>query len=231
MLTGVGLKNQKMAAIIPGNLFVGFGLGLFFSFFLWQNYEFKPRIGILIFVFAIGWFLIPVMSRIINNRPALWAIVPGGTLASLGYLLISGNFYLVDSLLYLGIGLGSAFLIWGILSRMVGLIITGCLIITTGPGVYFAWKDTVEINNLAQTGIMLVIFAFGWGLITLFSRIVLQKFTWWPLIPGGVLAMVGWGLYIGGNPSNALSFIGNTGSLGLIIFGLYLLMWRRGLHK
>jgi hypothetical protein len=78
---------------------------------------------------------------------------------------------------------------------------------------------------------MLVIFALGWGLITVFSRFIINKFIWWPLIPGGVLAMVGWGLYIGGNPGNALSFIGNTGSIGLIIFGIYLLLWRTELRK
>jgi hypothetical protein len=74
---------------------------------------------------------------------------------------------------------------------------------------------------------MLVWFALGWGLITIASRILTSRFIWWPLIPGGLLAVVGWGLYIGGDPGNALSFIGNTGSIGLIIFGIYLLLLRR----
>jgi hypothetical protein len=42
--------------------------------------------------------------------------------------------------------------------------------------------------------------------------------------------MVGWGLYIGGDPENATAFIANTGSVGLIIFGLYLLLLRKGIH-
>jgi hypothetical protein len=58
-------------------------------------------------------------------------------------------------------------------------------------------------------------------------RVASEKFVWWPLIPGGLLAVVGWGLYIGGDPGNALAFIGNTGSIGLIIFGVYLLLLRR----
>jgi len=76
-----------------------------------------------------------------------------------------------------------------------------------------------------------VCFALGWGLIILFSRVTTQKFIWWPLIPGGLLAVVGWGLYIGGDPHNAVSFIGNTGSIGVIIFGLYLLLLRKGIQK
>ena len=78
---------------------------------------------------------------------------------------------------------------------------------------------------------MLVILAIGWGLITVFSRVITDKFTWWPLIPAGILAMTGWGLYIGGNPDNALGFIGNTGSIVLIILGIYLLLLRHGISR
>jgi hypothetical protein len=77
---------------------------------------------------------------------------------------------------------------------------------------------------------MLVWFALGWGLVTIFARVQTFKFVWWPLIPGGILAMVGWGLYIGGNPQSAVGFIGNTGSIGLLIFGIYILLLRRGIH-
>ena len=97
----------------------------------------------------------------------------------------------------------------------------------------FQWQR-VEIeravNTLAQTGIMLVCIGLGWLLITVFSRVITAQFVWWPLIPGGILAVVGWGLYIGGNPNNALSFIGNTGSIALILFGIYLILLRRGIR-
>jgi hypothetical protein len=97
-------------------------------------------------------------------------------------------------------------------------------------GVYFAWSTPEVGNSLVHTGIMLVWFALGWALITLSGRILVHKFIWWPLIPGGILAMVGCGLYIGGDPGNALNFISNTGSIGLMIFGLYLLLMRKGIH-
>jgi len=66
--------------------------------------------------------------------------------------------------------------------------------------------------------------------VTIFARVQTLKFVWWPLIPGGILAMVGWGLYIGGNPSRAVGFIGNSGSIALLIFGIYILLIRRGIH-
>jgi hypothetical protein len=127
--------------------------------------------------------------------------------------------------------MGSVFLLWGWVEKLFGLLIPGCLLITTGPGISIAWSHVTSPQGLVETGVMLVWFALGWLLITVFSRILYKKFTWWPLIPGGVLAMVGWGLYIGGNPANALGFVGNTGSIGLIIFGVYLLLLRFGMQK
>jgi hypothetical protein len=77
---------------------------------------------------------------------------------------------------------------------------------------------------------MLVVFGLGWLLITVLSRIITPGIVWWPLIPGGILAVVGWGLYIGGDPGNAISFISNTGSIALILFGIYLLLLRQGIR-
>jgi hypothetical protein len=42
--------------------------------------------------------------------------------------------------------------------------------------------------------------------------------------------MTGFGLYLGGNPNNATTFISNAGSITLIISRLYLLLWRKGIH-
>ncbi len=119
---------------------------------------------------------------------------------------------------------------WGVGERLFGLIIPGSLLLGIGPGVYFAWRDLIDLNALAQTGEMLVWFAFGWGLITILARRTSGKFIWWPLIPGGILAVAGWGLFIGGDPGNALGFIGNTGSIAMLVFGLYLLLMRKSMH-
>jgi hypothetical protein len=110
------------------------------------------------------------------------------------------------------------------------LLIPGSLIVTIGLGIYFAWTELTEANTLLQTGVMLVWFALGWILISLGARVMNRKYVWWPLIPGGILAVVGLGLYIGGDPGNALGFISNTGAIVLMVFGLYLLLMRKGIH-
>ncbi len=102
---------------------------------------------------------------------------------------------------------------------------------TTGPGIFYAWRPEAIANGLTQTGIMLVWFAVGWVIIALASRFLFSQVIWWPLIPAGVLAFVGWGLVLGSNELIAKSFIGNSGSIIVILIGLYLLLLRKDIHK
>jgi hypothetical protein len=226
-----GLRTQKLGLIIPGGIISGLGIGglLFFSKMI--SLSWMPRIGLLLAAFGLGWLSIALLSFLLFRKITWWAIITGSIIFSTGLAFLFSPIRITVFVLFISIGLGFSLLSWGITSRLFGLIIPGCLLLGIGPGIYAAWGRSGEPNSLARTGIMLVGFALGWGLITLFSRVITAKFLWWPLIPGGILAMVGWGLYIGGNPRNAISFIGNTGSIGLIIFGIYLLLLRKGIHS
>jgi hypothetical protein len=157
-------------------------------------------------------------------------MIPGGIITAIGCCLLFSQIRVVDFVLYFSIGLGLVFLIWGLVERLFGLIIPGCLLLGIGPGVNIAWGNINQPNGLTQTGVMLVWFALSWIMITVFSRAITAKFVWWPLIPGGILAVVGWGLYLGGDPKAAVGFIGNSGSIGLILFGVYLLLLRRSIR-
>ena len=189
------------------------------------------KIGVALFVFSLSWFLIILLSIVIDHHTAWWAVIPAAFTFSLAIFFLFTSLRLVDLVLCLSIGLGISLILWGAFSRLFGLIIPGCLLLGIGPGIYFAWSALNQPNGLSQTGIMLVWFALGWGLITIFSRILNNKFIWWPLIPGGIIAVVGCGLYIGGNPSGAANFISNTTAAGLIILGLYMLLLRRGIRR
>jgi hypothetical protein len=226
-----GAISRQMGFTIPGALVTGGGVGLVFSIGVLNTLPTLPRVGIAFLCFFMGWVYIALASRLFYGRTAWWALLAGAPFASMGACLAFSPLRWVDYVLYPVLGIGLAFLSWGVARRLLGLIIPGCLLTGIGPGIYIAWQDLGEINGLTETGVMLVCFAIGWVLITFFSKLVYQKFIWWPLIPGGVLGMVGWGLYIGGSPDSALDFIGNTGSIGLIIFGLYLLLLKRGIHQ
>ncbi len=188
-------------------------------------------LGISFVTFGLIWgylFIIRYFSRHISE---VYLLFPFIVFLSCGIPFLIGKIHLLDFLLYIGTGVGVSLLLAGIYWKLIGLIIPGALLVGVAPGLYFAWENTNTANPLEQTGIMLVAFAFGWGLITVTSRTLTRKIVWWPLIPGGILAVVGWGLFIAGNPESAIGFIGNTGSVGLIIFGIYILLMRRSFHQ
>lgn len=225
------LRTHRFIFLILGGLLTGAGLGGIIGMSTLFHRPVAHDIGWLLIFFALGWAGTAVLSRKMLAKPAWWALVPGGIIFSVGLAFLFSQLRLIDFVLWVVTGTGIVLLIWGVYWRLFGLIIPGSLMITTGPGIFLAWGTNMGNNPLAKTGIMLAIFALGWALIILFSRVVTAKFIWWPLIPLGILAVVGWGLYIGGDPDNATTFIANTGSIGLIIFGIYLLLLRKGIHR
>ncbi len=222
-----GVRIRRLALAIPGALVGGLGWGSFFLLNRLIPIADLSRGGLLLVCSGAGFIGILAATIYSQKEHAYWAIVPGFLFISAGMPLIFDQITFFAFLLTIGTGLGLSLLLWGMLKKLLGLIIPGCLILGIAPGIFFAWSKSGDFNGLTETGVMLVWFALGWGLITIASRMLTHKFIWWPLIPGGLLAMVGWGLYIGGDPGSALSFIRNTGSIGLIIFGIYLLLLRR----
>jgi hypothetical protein len=228
---GWGVKLRQRGLITAGGVLTGFGVGCFIAFSNFFSMDLPLRIGFLCVSFALGWGLIATLFYFINDQIAWWTLIPGAIFAGLGMCFFKTPIRPLDFVFYPGVGLGLVLLAWGLAGHLLGLIIPGSLLLGISPGISLAWGDLKVVNSLTQTGVMLVCFALGWGLITIFSRLAINKFIWWPMIPGGIMATTGWGLYIGGNPQHALSFIGNTGSIGLILFGLYILLWNSELRK
>ena len=189
------------------------------------------KIGIILGSIVLILITLNILIYFIEKRIIFWSIPTGCLSISIFTLLIFSQHLFLDYIFYIGLGISVALLFSGIYWKLFGLVIPGSLLIGISPGVFFAWSNTAGQNGLVRTGVMLVWFALGWGLVTIFARVQTFKFVWWPLIPGGILAMVGWGLYIGGNPSRAVGFIGNSGSIALLIFGIYILLIRRGIHR
>jgi len=238
-----GIRLRRFGMILTGGLLGSIGIG---GIAAWGTaiplglpgalsvpntfHPFFMQLGMLLMYSGIGWGVVIITTSMLNLKPVWWAMIPGGVLGALGYCLLFSPMRWVDFVFYISLGVGLPLLIWGMISRLIGLVIPGCLILGAGPGVYMAWRSPITGNSRTQTGIMIGWFAFGLLLITAAGRWVTQKYIWWPLIPGGIMAMVGMGLYIGGDPGHALGFISNTGSIALMIFGLYLLLMRKGIH-
>lgn len=224
-----GSKYQHRLFHLGG--WIIFLCGLASVYIIQFNINVIYSLGLMFFVFGLSWLGYFINHYIFFKETLFWAFLPFINSVSLGAVFLFTQLRFLDFLFFIGFGIAVSLLGSGLYWKIFGLIIPGSLLAGIIPGVYFPWEQTTNVNPLLQTGMMLVWFALGWGFITVFSRVQTQAFVWWPLIPGGILAMVGWGLYIGGSPENAVGFIGNTGSIALIIFGIYILLMRRGLHR
>lgn len=232
ILLATGLNTRRMGWIIPGLLVGVLGIaGVLLFGNVMVHLEFTIRLGWAILSISLGFLAILFFSLLYARNHYWWAFLVSCILTGVAYPFISNRldvFVFIASITFLtGIG----FLSWGFFERKLGLLIPGSLLGGLGPGFYLGFVLNSASNELVQIGFMITCFGLGWVMITLSHRMINPLFLWWPLIPGGILTMAGWGLTIGGNQRIAMSLIGNTGSISLIIFGLYLILMRRGIRK
>lgn len=124
-------------------------------------------------------------------------------------------------------GLALIFLLWGLLIREIGLLIPGGILAGIALGVYLItgpYAGQIEEN---QGGIFLLAFSAGWALISLLSLVSKQGFQWWPLIPGGIIGLVGLAVMRGGAAMQLLEILGYVWPLALVAVGVYILLKRR----
>ncbi|MBE2235220.1 MAG: hypothetical protein IAE85_17115 [Anaerolinea sp.] len=160
--------------------------------------EARDRVILAVMLIAIG--LLAFLSQIIDLPNIGWLILPG---------------------------LALIFLLWGLLTREIGLLIPGGILAGIALGVYLIigpYAGQIEEN---QGGIFLLAFSAGWALITLLSLVSKQGFQWWPLIPGAIIGLVGVAVMRGGAAMQLLQLLGYAWPLALVAIGLYLLLRRR----
>ena len=123
--------------------------------------------------------------------------------------------------------LGLIFLIWGLAARSIGLIIPGGILSGIGLGLYFMIERATGVTDEKAAGVLLVCFAGGWALISLLSLVTREGFQWWPLIPGGIIGVIGLALMGGGAAMQLIKVAGYAWPLILVGIGIYLLLRRR----
>lgn len=231
VILAYGIWSKENKWNIAGLNVLGLG-GIFFLLFQpFLKIEILLLLASGLILFSLCWIGIFFSTRFLVNKNYWWSLFIVLISLAVAIVFIIRDLSVLTFSLAISLAVGIVFIIWGFFKKGIGLFIPGLLIITIGIGVYNGWATVGDVNGLRDTGIMLVWFSLGWILITICSRVFYKTFVWWPLIPGGILAMVGSGLYIGGNPSNTLGFLQNTGSIGLVLLGLYLILLKFGLKK
>lgn len=152
--------------------------------------------------------------------------VGGAILITIGLFLLAAQIFHGDWEAAIPLGLGLIFLLWGSLVRKVGLLIPGGILSGIGVGALLIEGPFSTWAEETSGGLFLLCFAGGWALITVTSALFTHKTAWWALIPGGILALVGAALLIGGPALQALELLGQGWPVILILVGLYLVIVR-----
>lgn len=158
-------------------------------------------------------------------------LVGGGVLITIGLWMLLSRIVEVDLGAAVPVGLGLIFLVWGSLSRKVGLLIPGGILTGIGTGALLLLGPLSGLEGEAAGGAFFLVFAGGWALITLCSVLFVRQALWWPLIPGGFLAFFGSALLVGGPALGVLEALGQAWPVVLIALGLYVILWRKGLRR
>lgn len=150
-------------------------------------------------------------------------------------LVVIGALTLVDTLTQadlLGLlflpALGLLFLTWGVLSRQVGPMVPGGVLLGVGVGVLLTRDALVQSNGKEHAAILLLCIGLGFALTTLLSLVFTARRPWWPLLPAGLLVLLSLAFFLGGTPLELARIIGKFWPLLLVGVGLYLLWeWYR----
>lgn len=163
------------------------------------------------------------MEKQLNGKRNEW--VGGLILIGLGLFFLANQFidFNWDRVgIYFVPALGAIFLLAGILTRQEGFIIPGGIISGIGWGsvlVTGPFADTGDVEG----GVFMLAFAAGWALITVLTAVFTHKTHWWPLIPGGIMAIIGAGILFGGIFMRGLTLLGQIWPVFLILLGLFVL--------
>ena len=116
----------------------------------------------------------------------------------------------------IGLGLLGAFAF----TRQYGYLVPGGIMTGLGGGLIVS--TSVDLTDEQTGGVIVLGLGLGFAAIWVIGSIArVAENHWWPLIPGGVLALIGALLLIGGQAVNLLDYWG----LAIVALGL-LVLWR-----
>lgn len=231
LLGGWSLWARYLSSWAIGAFLFGVGIARMGYSLVAAPSTFSTWLGVIAVGLTLSGLIIGILTPWFFTRSAGWAFIPTVMSAAIAYVVLITPARVSDFAFLVSIASGIVFIALGVRNHAIGWLIPGGLCLGLGPGMYALLSRINVEPTLSAIGLFLLWFAFGWVLISLSSRMIRQSALWWPLIPGGVLGIAGISLYIAGNPSATPTLLSNTGSIAIIVFGLYLLLMRHGVQR
>jgi MFS family permease len=152
-----------------------------------------------------------------NNRLGGVALIAIGAWLLLAQLTSSD----LLGLLFLPL-VGLGFIGWALQSHHFGLLVPGGILLGIGVGSGLINALFPDAAGNIQGGVFFLAFAAGWLLIALLSGLADNHPHRWPLIPGGIMAVLGSLLIIGSAAAPILAFLADWWPLAMIAIGVAL---------
>ena len=163
------------------------------------------------------------MENKIGNRKNIQKIFLGAMLMMFGLVLIVAN--LIESNVLVLVVPGITMLVWGCLSREAGWIIPGAIVSSIAAGAEVLLSTSVSrMTDNEQGALFMLIFACGWFMVTLLTRIFTGKAHYWALIPGFIIAGIGGLLLTGSTGEYILEMSNYLWAGALVVIGLIILV-------
>lgn len=91
-LLTLGTVGHKPNLIAPGGIITGTGLAIVVQTSPWiATLSDQARTGLFLICMALGWLLIPLLSRLAATNTRLWPLIPGGVLLITGLVYWASN--------------------------------------------------------------------------------------------------------------------------------------------
>jgi hypothetical protein len=163
------------------------------------------------------------MENKIVGRKNVQKIFLGVMLMLFGAALVAAQW--VETGVFVLVVPGLTMLVWGCLSREAGWIIPGSIVTSIAAGsVVLLNTSASKFTENNQAALFMLIFAAGWFMITLLTRIFTGKAHFWAMIPGSIMAVIG-GLLLAGNKGMQILELSNYVWAGvLVLIGITILV-------
>jgi hypothetical protein len=86
-----GILGRQVGFLIPGGILTGIGLGAIFTQSPTLAATETAQGSVFFIGFALGWFLITVLSKLFTTETQWWALIPGAIMALIGGGLMLGG--------------------------------------------------------------------------------------------------------------------------------------------
>lgn len=154
------------------------------------------------------------------------SVVSGLGLVALGIVFLVSQYIEIDGRFFVSL-LGLGFIVWSVIGRSSGLLIPGGILSGIGLGIVLTESSfAASLNGDGGGALFMLAFAAGWFSIPVLAKLFFNDYQLWPVIPGGIMALIGIGILTDGILLDVIGSVGQFWPVILIVIG-FSAIWKQ----